>query len=86
MPCAERFTAQDPEYQSSVLPDRVRARIAVEAAHPDYWFRFVGLDGDVVGINRYGLSAPGGQAMSELGITAARVVASAEQVIAKNRG
>lgn len=86
MPCAERFTAQDPEYRSSVLPDNVRARVAVEAAHPDYWRRFVGLDGDVVGINRYGLSAPGGQAMSELGMTAAHVVTSAEQVIAKNRG
>ena len=84
MPCAERFVAQDSAYQAAVLPDAVRARVAVEAAHPDYWFRFVGLDGDVVGIRRYGLSAPGGLAMAELGMTTANVVASAERVLAKN--
>jgi transketolase len=84
MPCAERFVAQDAAYQASVLPDVVRARVAVEAAHPDYWSRFVGLDGEVVGIRRYGLSAPGGQAMVELGMTSANVVASAERVLAKH--
>jgi transketolase len=84
MPCAERFAAQDAAYQASVLPDAVRARVAVEAAHPDYWFRFAGLDGEVVGIARYGLSAPGGQAMAELGMTAANVVASAQRVLAKH--
>jgi len=84
MPCAERFVAQDAAYQAAVLPDQVRARVAVEAAHPDYWYRFVGLDGDVVGIRRYGLSAPGGQAMAELGMTAANVVASAQRVLAKH--
>ncbi|MEE4280448.1 MAG: transketolase [Pseudomonadales bacterium] len=84
MPCAERFVAQDAAYQASVLPDVVRARVAVEAAHPDYWSRFVGLDGEVVGIRRYGLSAPGGQAMAELGMTSANVVASAERVLAKH--
>ena len=59
MPSVDRFQAQSNEYQSSVLPDTARRRVAVEAAHPDYWRRFVGLDGAVVGIDRYGLSAPG---------------------------
>ncbi len=86
MPCAERFVVQDAAYQASVLPDAVRARVAIEAAHPDYWFRFVGLDGEVVGIARYGLSAPGGQAMAELGMTTANVVASAQRVLAKHSG
>ena len=84
MPCAERFVAQDAAYQAAVLPDAVRARVAVEAAHPDYWYRFVGLDGEVVGIARYGLSAPGGQAMAELGMTAANVVASAQRLLAEH--
>ncbi|XOV83726.1 MAG: transketolase [bacterium] len=86
MPCAERFSAQDAAYQAAVLPDEVRARVAVEAAHPDYWYRFVGLDGEVVGIRRYGLSAPGAQAMAELGMTSANVVASAQRVLAKHSG
>jgi transketolase len=61
----------------------VRARVAVEAAHPDYWFRFVGLDGAVVGIDRFGLSAPGEQAMAELGMTVDRVVAALQGVLGK---
>ncbi len=80
MPCAERFLAQDAAYQESVLPAAQRCRVAVEAAHPDYWYRFVGLDGAVVGIDRYGLSAPGAQAMSELGITADAVAAAARDL------
>ncbi len=81
MPCTELFLSQDVAYQESVLPPAVRARVAVEAAHPDYWYRFVGLDGGVVGIDRYGLSAPGDQAMAELGISADHVVATARGVL-----
>ena len=81
MPCAERFLAQDAAYQESVLPVGQRRRIAVEAAQPDYWYRFVGLDGVVIGIDRYGMSAPGAQAMAELGITADAVVAAARQLV-----
>ncbi len=81
MPCAERFLAQDAAYQEAVLPAGLRCRVAVEAAHPDYWYRFVGLDGAVVGINRFGLSAPGGQAMAELGITADAVAAAARALL-----
>ena len=59
----------------------VRARVAVEAGHPDLWHKFVGLDGAVVGIDRYGLSAPGEQALEVCGITSAAVVAATKQVI-----
>lgn len=82
MPCAERFLSQDEGYRESVLPAGIRQRVAVEAAHPDYWYRFVGLDGAVVGIDRFGMSAPGAQAMTELGITCESVVAAAQRVLA----
>jgi transketolase len=54
-----------------VLPAAVRARVAVEAGHPDYWYKFVGLDGAVVGIDRFGMSAPGRSRHGELGMTPA---------------
>jgi len=76
LPCVERFLAQDTAYRDAVLPPAVRRRVAVEAAHPDYWYRFVGLDGAVVGIDRFGVSAPGEQAMAELGMTVERVLAA----------
>ena len=81
MPCAERFAAQDEGYRESVLPSDVRRRVAVEAGHPDYWYRWVGLDGAVVGIDRYGMSAPGGLAMAELGMTVDNVVATARTTL-----
>ena len=81
MPCVEVFDAQSSEYKESVLPNTVRARVAVEAGHPDIWHRFVGLDGFVVGINSFGMSAPGPQAMAELGITAENVVQQVHKVI-----
>ena len=81
MPSVDRFQAQTVAYQESVLPNEVRKRIAVEAAHPDYWRRFVGLDGDVVGIARYGLSAPGPEVMAELGIKPENVVRAAVNLL-----
>lgn len=80
MPCADVFLAQDAAYRESVLPAACRARVAVEAGYPDYWFRFVGLDGAVVGIDRFGLSAPGPVVMAELGMTVENVVAAAQSV------
>lgn len=58
MPCAERFLMQTRDYQESVLPSHHRRRIAVEAAVTGYWYRFVGLDGVVIGIDQFGASAP----------------------------
>ncbi len=80
MPSTDVFLAQDADYRESVLPSTCRARVAVEAGHPDYWRKFVGLDGAVVGIDRFGLSAPGPVAMAELGMTLENVVATARAV------
>lgn len=77
MPCCERFLAQKESYRDHVLPPQVRARVAIEAGHGDYWYRFVGLDGAVVTIDRFGLSAPGDAAMAELGMTVENVVSAA---------
>ncbi|MGC1479058.1 MAG: transketolase [Chthoniobacterales bacterium] len=74
MPCFERFTRQSAEYQEEVLPSACRKRVSIEAGVTDPWFRFVGLDGKALGIDRFGLSAPGGTVMKELGITAEHVV------------
>ena len=84
MPCVDVFLAQAPAYQEAVLPASVRVRIAVEAGHPDYWRRFVGLDGAVLGIDRFGLSAPGAEAMAALGMTADNLVALAERTLASH--
>ena len=80
MPCAERFMDQDVAYRESVLPSDVLARVAVEAAHADYWYKFVGLDGRVVGMQSFGESAPGGELMAHFGFTVENVVAAVEDV------
>ena len=67
--------------EESVLPSGVRARIAVEALHADYWHKFVGLDGLVVGMHTFGESAPGGELMKEFGFTVDNVVNSVKRVI-----
>jgi transketolase len=74
LPCFERFLRQDPGYQEEVLTPACRKRVSIEAGVSDPWFRFVGLDGRTVSIDRFGLSAPGGTVMKELGITASAVV------------
>jgi transketolase len=74
MPCAEIFSAQDASYRDAVLPPALRARVAVEALHADYWYKFVGLDGRVVGMTSFGESAPGGELMKEFGFTVDNVV------------
>lgn len=77
MPCCERFLAQDVDYREAVLPSAVRRRLAIEAGHGDYWYRFVGLDGGVVSIDGFGVSAPGDQAMEAMGMTVENVVEAA---------
>ncbi|MDP6198765.1 MAG: transketolase [Porticoccaceae bacterium] len=81
MPCAEIFAEQDAEYRDSVLLPSVRARVAVEALHADYWYKFVGLDGRVVGMRSFGESAPGGELMKEFGFTVDNVVANVLEVV-----
>jgi transketolase len=73
MPCTDVFDAQDEAYKESVLPTGVTARVAVEAGVSDYWIKYVGLRGKVVGIDRFGESAPAGDAMKYFGFTADNV-------------
>ena len=82
MPCVDAFLAAEQAHQEAVIPSQARVRIAVEAGHPDYWRRFVGLDGEVVGIDGYGLSAPGAEALAALGMTVENVVAAVERSLA----
>ena len=81
MPCAERFLAQDAAYQEHVLPCAVRKRVAIEAASTNYWYRFVGLDGAVIGIDRFGASAPAVDIYNYVGITAEKTVEALEALI-----
>ncbi len=74
MPNANIFEQQDDAYQESVLPKAQRKRVAIEAAHPDYWRKWVGLDGAVVGLNTFGESGPGGAVMAHFGFTAENIV------------
>jgi transketolase len=80
MPCFERFERQDAAYKESVLPDSVRKRVSIEAGVADPWFRFVGLDGKTVSIDRFGMSAPGAKVMETLGMTSAKVVEAAKSL------
>jgi transketolase len=80
MPCTERFLRQEQNYQDEVLPPSCRKRVAIEAGATILWSRFVGLDGKIIGIDRFGMSAPGGKVMSELGMTAERVVAAVKSL------
>jgi len=80
MPCFERFEAQSADYKESVLPKSCRKRVSIEAGISDPWFRYVGLDGKTVAIDRFGLSAPGNIVMEQLGITAAKVVEAARSL------
>ncbi len=74
MSCFERFNRQPEKYRQEVLPDSCRKRIAIEAGVPDLWYQYVGLDGKVIGLHRFGLSAPGSEVMKEFGIDAQHVI------------
>ena len=80
MPCFERFERESEEYREEVLPKSCRKRVAIEAGVPEIWYQYVGLDGKVVGLHRFGLSAPGAQVMKELGIDAEHVVEAAKSL------
>ena len=80
IPCVDVFEAQDAEYIEQVLPNAVRQRVAVEAAGVDYWRKFVGLDGKVVGMQSFGESAPGAVLMEHFGFTAENIIASVKSL------
>ena len=73
MPCTQRFDAQDAAYRESVLPNGIK-RVAVEAGIADYWYKYVGLDGAVLGMTSFGESAPAGDLYKHFGITAENLV------------
>ena len=81
MPCTEAFDAQPLEYREGVLPGWCRARVAVEAATVDFWRKYVGLDGEVVGMTTFGASAPAAQLFEHFGITVTAVIDAAKRVI-----
>ncbi|WP_345238908.1 transketolase [Pontibacillus salipaludis] len=81
MPSWDRFNAQDKAYKEEVLPSNVKARLAIEMASPLGWERYVGLEGDVLGIETFGASAPGDQVMEEYGFTVENVVNRVENLL-----
>ena len=81
MPCAEVFAAQDAAYRESVLPKSITKRVAVEAGVSDYWRKYVGLDGRVIGVDRFGESAPAGVLMQEFGLSGANVAKALEEIL-----
>ncbi|MEA3411895.1 MAG: transketolase [Pseudomonadota bacterium] len=83
MPSTEVFDAQDERYRESVLPSDVTARVAVEAGVPDFWLKYVGLGGKVVGIGTFGESAPGGTLMKEFGFTVDNIVNTVNSVLSQ---
>lgn len=80
MPCMERFERQEAAYREEVLPSSFRKRVSIEAGISDPWFRYVGLDGKTVAIDRFGLSAPGSTVLKELGMTAENVVKTTQSL------
>ena len=80
MPCFERFERQSQSYREEVLPNECRRRVAIEAGVPEIWSQYVGLDGKIIGLHRFGLSAPGAEVMKEFGIDAEHVIAAARSL------
>jgi transketolase len=80
MPCFERFDRQSAEYREEVLPSSCRRRVAIEAGVTQLWYQYVGIDGKVIGLHRFGMSGPGDEVMKEFGIDAAHVVEAAKSL------
>ncbi|HEX7112373.1 MAG TPA: transketolase [Mizugakiibacter sp.] len=81
MPCAEVFDAQPPEYREGVLPSWCRARVAIEAGTADYWRKYVGLDGVVIGMASFGASAPANVLFEHFGFTVANVMDAVKRTL-----
>jgi len=80
MPCFERFGRESEKYREEVLPKSCRRRVAIEAGVPEIWYQHVGLDGKVIGLHEFGLSAPGAEVMKERGIDAKHVIEAAKSL------
>jgi transketolase len=86
MPCAELFLQQEAAYREQVLPAAIPARVAVEAGVPDGWHRFVGERGRIIGLSRFGESAPGGKLMAHFGFTADNIAAEVKEILGVSGG
>src|SRR5216110_106692 len=81
LPCFERFNRQPQKYREEVLPNECRKRVAIEAGVTEIWYQYVGLDGKVIGLHQFGLSAPGPEVMKERGIDAQHVIDAAKALL-----
>ena len=81
MPCVELFEKQTKKYKESVLPSSVRNRVAIEAGSPDCWYKYVGLDGKIIGMNGFGSSAPAGKLFEKYGFTVENVVNNVKELL-----
>ena len=81
MPCTSVFDAQDAGYKQSVLPVQVGARIAIEAAHADFWYKYVGLEGQVIGMTSFGESAPAPALFEHFGFTVDNILETAAEML-----
>ena len=81
MPSTNRFDKQDAAYRESVLPAAVTKRVAIEAGIADFWYKYVGFNGRVVGMNSFGESAPADQLFKLFGFTVENVVAKAKEIL-----
>ena len=81
MPSTDLFDKQDAAYRESVLPSTVTARVAVEAGIADYWYKYVGLNGAIVGMTTFGESAPADKLFAEFGFTVENIVSHAEALL-----
>ena len=81
MPSTNRFDKQDAAYRESVLPAAVAKRVAIEAGIADFWYKYVGFEGRVVGMNSFGESAPADQLFKLFGFTVDNVVAKAKEIL-----
>ncbi|MCL7931450.1 transketolase [Halomonas llamarensis] len=84
MPSTYRFNGQDAEYRERVLPSHITKRIAIEAGHADYWYKYVGLGGRVIGMTTYGESAPAGDLFKHFGFTVDNVVKQASELLSQH--
>ncbi|MBZ9686247.1 transketolase [Clostridium estertheticum] len=83
MPCLDLFETQSKEYKESILPSALRVRLAVEAGSSFGWHKYVGLDGDIISIDRFGASAPADALFKEFGFTTENVVSRALKLLSK---
>lgn len=81
LPCCERFKQQPKTYRDQVLPSAIKNRVAIEAAHPDYWYQFVGDQGVILGINHFGASAPYKEVYAECGLTVPGLITAVKSLV-----